>query len=172
MLDIGWSELLVIAIVAIVVVGPKDLPKMMRTFGLYAGKLRRAAADFQRQFNEAIAESEADEVRKNLESIRSGIGDFKAEADTPLMTGEPARTAVGAPPLDTQEAEPPAPAKPKPAARAKRAAPKSKKAVTKKPVAKKAVTKTAGAKRGRAKPKAKSKANTKAKAKTKAEPKP
>jgi sec-independent protein translocase protein TatB len=145
MLDIGWSELLVIAIVAIVVVGPKDLPKMMRTFGLYAGKLRRAAADFQRQFNEAIAESEADEVRKNLESIRSGIGDFKAEADKPLMTGEPARTAVGAPPLESRQAE--APAKPKRAPWPKRAAPKSKKIVSKK-----AATKTA-AKRGEMKAK-------------------
>ena len=99
MLDIGWSEILVIAIVAIVVVGPKDLPKMMRTIGVYAGKLRRAAADFQRQFEEAMAESEADEVRKNIESIRSGFGDLKPEADKPLMTGEPARTALGAPPL-------------------------------------------------------------------------
>jgi sec-independent protein translocase protein TatB len=157
MLDIGWSELLVIAIVAIVVVGPKDLPKMMRTIGTYAGKLRRAAADFQRQFEEAMAESEADEVRKNLESIRSGLGDFKAEADKPLMTGEPARTAVGAPPLDAQQAE--EPTKPKRAPRTKRAAPKPKKAVTK----------TAAAKRGTAK--AKPKAKPKTKAKTKAGPK-
>ena len=160
MLDIGWSEILVIAIVAIVVVGPKDLPKMMRTFGVYAGKLKRAAADFQRQFNEAMAESEADEVRKNLESIRSGFGDLKSEADKPLMTGAPARTALGAPPLDAQQAE--EPARPK---RAKPAAPKRAPAKSKKAVAKKAVTKTASAKRGTAKPK------TTPKAKTKAEPK-
>jgi len=166
MLDIGWSELLVIAIVAIVVVGPKDLPKMMRTVGVYAGKLRRAAADFQRQFNEAMAESEAEEVRKNLESIRSGIGDFKAEADKPLMTGEPARAALGAPPLNAQPVE--EPAKPKRAPRAKRAPAKSKKAA-----AKKAVTKTASAKRGTAKAKTTPQATTKTtpKAKSKAEPK-
>jgi sec-independent protein translocase protein TatB len=162
MLDIGWSELLVIAIVAIVVVGPKDLPKMMRTIGVYAGKLRRAAADFQRQFNEAMAESEADEIRKNLESIRSGIGDFKAEADKPLMTSEPARTALGAPPLDAQPAK--EPAKPKRTPRAKRASAKSKKAV-----AKKTVTKTASAKRGTAK--AKTTPKTTLKTKTKAESK-
>jgi len=159
MLDIGWSELLVIAIVAIVVVGPKDLPKMMRTFGVYAGKLRRAAADFQRQFEEAIAESEADEVRKNLESIRSGIGDFKAEADKPLMTGEPARTALGAPPLDAQQAE--EPAKPN---GAKRAAPKRAPVKSKKAVTKKAATKTANAKHGTAKAKPKAKPKPKAKA--------
>jgi sec-independent protein translocase protein TatB len=159
MLDIGWSELLVIAIVAIVVVGPKDLPKMMRSIGFYAGKLRRAAADFQRQFEEAMAESEADEVRKNLESIQSGISDFKAEADKPLMTGEPARTALGAPPLDTQQAEEPA--------RPKRAPAKSKKTVAKKAVAKKAATKTANIKRSTVKAKTAPKKTSK----TTAEPK-
>jgi len=110
MLDIGWSELLVVAIVAIVVVGPKDLPKLMRTVGFYAGKVRRMAADFQRQFNDAMAESEADEVRKNLEAIRANMGtteDFAALSDKPLMTGEPPRTALGAPPLGTQPAEEP-----------------------------------------------------------------
>ena len=89
MLNIGWSELLLVAIVAIVVVGPKDLPRLMRTFGVYAGKLRRAAADFQRQFDEAMAESEADEVRKNIEAIRSNMGttaDFATPPNTPLMT--------------------------------------------------------------------------------------
>ena len=57
MFDIGWSELLVIIVVAIVVVGPKDLPRLMGTFGHYAGKLRRAAADFQRQFDEAMRDT-------------------------------------------------------------------------------------------------------------------
>ena len=111
MLDIGWSELLVVAIVAIVVVGPKDLPKLMRTVGFYAGKVRRMAADFQRQFNDAMAEREAYEVRKNLEAIRATMGttdDFAALSDKPLMTGEPPRTALGAPPLGAQPAEEPA----------------------------------------------------------------
>jgi len=78
-----------VAIVAIVVVGPKELPKLMRTFGVYASKIRRAAADFQRQFDEAVAESEADEVRKNIEAIRSNMGtaaDFGVSPDKPLMT--------------------------------------------------------------------------------------
>jgi sec-independent protein translocase protein TatB len=87
MFDIGWSELLVVAVVAIVVIGPKDLPKLARTVGHYAGKLRRAAADFQRQFEEAIRESEAEEVRKNIESIKSTMGtvDLKAPIDKPVM---------------------------------------------------------------------------------------
>ncbi|MFA9387622.1 MAG: Sec-independent protein translocase protein TatB [Methyloceanibacter sp.] len=75
MLDIGWSELLMVAVVAVVVVGPKELPKLMRTFGFYAGKLRRAASDFQRQFKEAMVESEVEEVRKNIEAIQGSLGD-------------------------------------------------------------------------------------------------
>jgi sec-independent protein translocase protein TatB len=92
MLDIGWSELLVLAIVAIVVVGPKDLPKLMRTVGFYAGKGRRMAADFRRQFQEVVAESEAEEVRKNLEAIKANMGrapDLNQPIGKPLMTGPP-----------------------------------------------------------------------------------
>src|SRR6185437_13404185 len=91
MFDIGWSELLVIAVVAIVVVGPKDLPKLMRSFGHYAGKLRRAAADFQRQFDEAMRESEVEEVRKAIESVRTETPalDLKAPVDQPVMLPKP-----------------------------------------------------------------------------------
>ena len=87
MFDIGWSELLVIAVVAIVVVGPKDLPRLMRTFGHYAGKLRRAAADFQRQFDEAIRETEIEEVKKAIESVRDETprSISKAPVDKPIM---------------------------------------------------------------------------------------
>ncbi len=91
MFDIGWSELLVIAVVAIVVVGPKDLPRLMRTFGHYAGKLRRAAADFQRQFEDAMRETELEEVRKAIESVKNetpGI-DLKAPIDKPIMLPSP-----------------------------------------------------------------------------------
>jgi len=154
MLDIGWSELLVVAIVAIVVVGPKDLPKLMRTFGFYAGKVRRMAGDFQRQFNDAMAESEADEVRKNLEAIRANMGtteDFAALSDKPLMTGEPPRTALGAPPLNTQPAEEPLQPKRAPAKKAAKKAAKS--------AGTKSVTpKTAKPARAKTAPKAKTKA--------------
>ena len=124
MLDIGWSELLVVAIVAIVVVGPKDLPKLMRTFGFYAGKVRRMAADFQRQFNEAIAESEADEVRKNLESIKSNLGpapNLNEPLGKPLMTGPavpPVTERVASP--ESREEEPPLPPAKKPRTPAKK----------------------------------------------------
>lgn len=71
MFDIGWSELLVIAIVMIVVVGPKDLPRMLRTFGKTTAKLRAMAGDFQRQFNEALKEAELDDVKRSIDDLRS-----------------------------------------------------------------------------------------------------
>ncbi|MEI8701310.1 Sec-independent protein translocase protein TatB [Mesorhizobium sp. ISC15] len=71
MFDIGWTEMLVIAIVMIVVVGPKDLPNMLRTFGRTTTKLRGMAADFQRQFNDALKEAELDDVKKSVDSLRS-----------------------------------------------------------------------------------------------------
>lgn len=71
MFDIGWTEMLVIAVVMIVVVGPKDLPKMLRTFGKTTAKLRAMAGDFQRQFNEALKEAELDDVKKSVDELRS-----------------------------------------------------------------------------------------------------
>lgn len=114
MFDIGWSELLVIAVVAIVVVGPKDLPKLMRTFGHYAGKLRRAAADFQRQFEDAMRESEVDEVRKAIESVRDHTSslDLKAPIDKPMMLPKPKPEAAQPSPEAAPETAA-APAEPK-----------------------------------------------------------
>jgi sec-independent protein translocase protein TatB len=71
MFDIGWTEMLVIAVVMIVVVGPKDLPKMLRTFGRMTTKMRSMAGDFQKQFNEALKEAELDDVKKSVDALRS-----------------------------------------------------------------------------------------------------
>ncbi len=71
MLEVGWSELLVIAIVMIVVVGPKDLPKMLRTFATFAKKARGMANDFQSQFTDAMRDAEMDDVRKTIADVRS-----------------------------------------------------------------------------------------------------
>jgi len=115
MFDIGWSELLVIAVVAIVVVGPKELPKLMRGFGHYAGKLRRAASDFQRQFEEAMRESEVEEVRKAIESVRTETPslDLKAPIDKPMMLPKPAAAPLAEPPAKAKPARKRGPAKPK-----------------------------------------------------------
>ena len=80
MFDIGWSEILVIAVVAIVVVGPKDLPRMLRTFGKTMGTVRRTANDFKRQFDDALREAEREvdlaDTRKELQAL---VGDPLAE---------------------------------------------------------------------------------------------
>jgi sec-independent protein translocase protein TatB len=134
MFNIGWSELLLIAVVAIIVVGPKELPRLMRTFGHYAGKLRRAAADFQRQFEDAMQESELDEMRKALDEVRTTAASIhnNTPMDRPLMLPEPS------PP---QQAALSGAAKPKPASRKtaprKAAARKAPRKVAKKAAARK-----------------------------------
>lgn len=70
MLDVGWSELLVIAVVMIVVVGPKDLPKMLRAFGKATAKLRATATEFRGHFDEALKEAELDDVKKVFDEAK------------------------------------------------------------------------------------------------------
>ncbi|ALN73428.1 MULTISPECIES: Sec-independent protein translocase protein TatB [unclassified Aureimonas] len=70
MFDIGGLELLVIAVVLIVVVGPKDLPKMLRTFGRVSSQMRRMAGDFRHQFDEALKEAELEELRNTAQQVR------------------------------------------------------------------------------------------------------
>ena len=71
MFDVGYSELLVIAIVLIVVIGPKDLPKMLRAFGKAMTRFRQVSGDFRRQFDDALKESELGEVKNMIDSARS-----------------------------------------------------------------------------------------------------
>src|SRR6185312_11605447 len=70
MFDVGWSEMLVIAVVLIVVVGPKDLPRMLRQFGRTTAKLRAMAGDFRRQFDEALKEADLEDVSETINSVR------------------------------------------------------------------------------------------------------
>jgi len=70
MFEVGWTEMLVIAIVMIVVVGPKDLPNMLRTFGRTVAKLRSMAGDFQKQFNDALKEAALEDVKKSVDALR------------------------------------------------------------------------------------------------------
>ena len=77
--------------VAIVVVGPKELPRLMRTFGHYTGKLRAMASDFQRQFEDAVRDSEIDEVRKAMQDFHAQASDvnLRGTVDKPLMMPTP-----------------------------------------------------------------------------------
>jgi sec-independent protein translocase protein TatB len=69
MFDFTSSKLLILGIVALLVIGPKDLPALLRTLGKYMGIIRRHASDFRAQFDEAIRESELHELKKEVETI-------------------------------------------------------------------------------------------------------
>ena len=72
MFDIGWSELLVIGVVALVVIGPKELPGVLRSVGFWIGKARRMAGEFQSQFQEAMREAEVADLKKEFDELASG----------------------------------------------------------------------------------------------------
>jgi sec-independent protein translocase protein TatB len=114
MFDLSWSEILIIGIVLIVIVGPKDLPRVLRSFGKTMSKMRSMAGDFRKQFDEAIREAELDdlksladdarklnpasEIRKALspmeqaaKDVRSGI-DKAMKPATPVSAEKPAST--------------------------------------------------------------------------------
>jgi sec-independent protein translocase protein TatB len=77
--DVGWGELVLIGVVALIVFGPKELPVVLRTFGQYMTKIRRMAAEFQSQFQEAMREAEMAELKQHFDTIQDaakGIGSF------------------------------------------------------------------------------------------------
>ncbi|TAD77256.1 MAG: twin-arginine translocase subunit TatB [Sphingomonadales bacterium] len=106
MFDIGVGELLVILIVAVVVIGPKDLPLAMRTAGRWIGKMRRISAHFRSGIDTMVREAELEEMEKkwkaqNEEIMRRSAALTEAEAGAPVMTGPP--------PADKAPAETPTP---------------------------------------------------------------
>lgn len=111
MFDIGIGELLVILIVAVVVIGPKDLPLAMRTAGRWIGKMRRMSAHFRSGIDAMVREAELEEMEKkwkaqNEEIMRRSAALTEAEAGAPVMTGPP---PVDAPPAEPGPAPSPAP---------------------------------------------------------------
>src|SRR5690606_26176138 len=105
MFDIAWTEMLVIAIVLIVVVGPKDLPGMLRTVGKTTAKLRVMAGDFRKQFDEALKEAELDDIKKLAEDAKklNPMGDLKKAFNPLEAAGKDVRAGLEAafnPPAD------------------------------------------------------------------------
>jgi sec-independent protein translocase protein TatB len=105
MFDIGWSELVVIGVVALVVIGPKDLPRVMRTVGKWSGKVKRMGREFQNQFNEALREAELDDVKKEVEALGkidplAGVRKEMAAVDADVQK-QTAPAAIGAGPPET-----------------------------------------------------------------------
>ncbi|TMK46398.1 MAG: twin-arginine translocase subunit TatB [Alphaproteobacteria bacterium] len=70
MFDIGWSELVVIAVVALIAIGPKELPGVLRMVGQWMAKARKMAAEFQGQFQEAMREAEMADLKKSFDEVR------------------------------------------------------------------------------------------------------
>jgi sec-independent protein translocase protein TatB len=70
MFDIGWSEIVVIAVVALIAIGPKELPGVLRMVGQWMGKARKMAAEFQGQFQEAMREAEMADLKKSFDEVR------------------------------------------------------------------------------------------------------
>jgi len=143
MFDLGWGKIIIIAVIALVVIGPKELPAVLRTVGQWMGKIRRMAAEFQGQFQEAMREAEMADLKKSIDSITEatrGIGDplgtvtrniesvfadkpaatatdTASPAATASTTAEPAATPVTEPSVAAEPPvtiEPPVPLEPAP----------------------------------------------------------
>jgi sec-independent protein translocase protein TatB len=111
MFDISWSELLLIAVVALVFIGPKELPGVLRAIGQWTGKIRRMASEFQDQFREAIREAEVADIKKDIDEATSGLntgldpfsgtGESTAWKHTePATSPAPAADAAPSPPAE------------------------------------------------------------------------
>ena len=153
MFDISWTEFVLIGIVALIVIGPKELPGVLRTLGQYTRKVRGMAAEFQNQFQEAMREAEMGDLKKQvdemahdfknydpLKDVRSDVEamgkDIERSFDgSPVMKADaPAAELPAAPtpaiesaapttPVETSALEPPAPAAPTTKSAAEPAAP-------------------------------------------------
>jgi sec-independent protein translocase protein TatB len=76
MFDIGWSEIAVIAVVALIAIGPKELPGVLRMVGQWMGKARKMAAEFQGQFQEAMREAEMADLKKSFDEVKEAATGF------------------------------------------------------------------------------------------------
>lgn len=107
MLDFNFSEMAVVAVVALVVIGPKDLPKALRVVGFWVGKARGVARQFRAGFDEMVRESELAEMEKKWQAENERImrehpvlaPDSAASPDSPALLNAPA-----APPADVEAA--------------------------------------------------------------------
>jgi sec-independent protein translocase protein TatB len=95
MFDISWGKLVVIGVIALIVIGPKELPAVLRTVGQWMGKMRRMAAEFQGQFQDAMREAEMADLKKTFDDTTSGLtsvfdplkNDIDKMVNDPMSTG-------------------------------------------------------------------------------------
>jgi len=103
MFDIGWSELVVIAVVALIAIGPKELPGVLRTLGQWMAKIRQMASEFQSQFQEAMREAEMADLKKHAADLNDAASaltkpfeaaDYLGTLDTTPPAADAATTAA------------------------------------------------------------------------------
>ena len=120
MFDIGWSEIVVIAVVALIAIGPKELPGVLRMVGQWMGKARKMAAEFQGQFQEAMREAEMADLKKSFDevkeaatgfaggnimtSLQKDVGDALQIADTDKPVDAQMASAIGEPVVTPNDA--------------------------------------------------------------------
>jgi sec-independent protein translocase protein TatB len=114
MFDIGWSELLVIGVVALIAIGPKELPGVLRMVGQWLGKVRRMASEFQGQFQEAMREAEMADIKKQVDDITNTastvtnfdpLGDISKQFET-VIDDKPAQATTPSEPAVATPSEP------------------------------------------------------------------
>jgi sec-independent protein translocase protein TatB len=124
MFEIGWGELVLIGVVALIAIGPKELPGVLRTVGQYMAKVRRMASEFQGQFQEAMREAEMADVKKSVDEMTESatkhftdfdpIGTVRKEIESlsadPFKDGSPTDTTSTAASASPEAAPPSIPA--------------------------------------------------------------
>jgi sec-independent protein translocase protein TatB len=112
MFDIAWSHLAIIALVALLVIGPKDLPRVLRTLGIWVGKARSVAREFQSSLDQMVREAELDDVKRQVEAAANvnlerelektidPAGELERSLSAPVLTAPalPAPSAAPSPP--------------------------------------------------------------------------
>jgi sec-independent protein translocase protein TatB len=110
MFDVSWGKLVIIGVVALIVIGPKELPAVLRTIGQWMGKIRRMAGEFQGQFQEAMREAEMADLKKQFDETTSSLNsvldpstiasDMQKMVDEPVKTDQTVATSTPATPPD------------------------------------------------------------------------
>jgi sec-independent protein translocase protein TatB len=114
MFDISWGKLVIIGLVALIVIGPKELPAVLRTLGQWMAKIRRMAGEFQGQFQDAMREAEMADLKKQFDettsSLNSVLDPSGLKTDMEKMIGDPmagdqasATSTPASPPSDPAE---------------------------------------------------------------------
>ena len=117
MFDIGWPEMALVAVIALIIIGPKDLPRILRYAGRWAGKARRMAREFQRNFDDMVRESDLGEIKKSVDQVGAfnavkDIGNSidptgEMKKDIESLTKDAGETASDAPQSDAPQSDAP-----------------------------------------------------------------